>query len=349
MLTDPLADFHEGDSVLVGGVLLGRLRFKGTVAFAPGFWAGVELDKADGDMSGEREGVSYFHCKPKHGVLVPGSEISPVEEVNEARDGAQSRVGMFEDAVSLDNSFTDQDDVSSATEGAEPVKTTVSAVVRKVLDGEDEGEKMPVSSTASQRERENFDILADSITEDMTQSLMHESIERITCIASRQSAPAKVPPATLPKPVKSPPQTSPKPKWNGSIDIATSAMVGGLLDDALTKMIQIRRGQQENSVKEPYDAVLVNWFSDDSGVEASRDSSRDGALPASPDLELVPGGELKEFEDAKCVLSAQPLSSELFHRPKSPVPSDGLSSQEVGAVRSVWTHAGYMKILVTVE
>lgn len=86
-------------------------------------------------------------------------------------------------------------------------------------------------------------------------------------------------------------------------------------------------------MKKPHDAVQINGFDDDRGEEASGDSIRDETLPAvSLDVQLGPGGELKEFEDEKCILSTQPSSSKLFHRPTSTVPWDGLSSQEVGAV-----------------
>ncbi|PVD22237.1 hypothetical protein C0Q70_18044 [Pomacea canaliculata] len=101
------------------------------------------------------------------------------------------------------------------------------------------------------------------------------------------------------------------------------------LDDVLTQMIQTCRGQLGGSVKKPHDAVQVNGFDDDRGEEASRDSIRDGVLPAaSLDVQLGPGGELKEFEDDQCMLSTQPSSSKLSHRPTSPLPWDGLSSQE---------------------
>jgi hypothetical protein len=52
---------HVGDKVYVDsakGVLTGRVRFLGNTDFAPGYWAGLELDepmgKNDGSVAGKR-------------------------------------------------------------------------------------------------------------------------------------------------------------------------------------------------------------------------------------------------------------------------------------------------------
>lgn len=56
-----------GDRVLVNsskGMLAGRLRFLGHTDFAPGYWAGVELDepvgKNDGTVAGKRWVYQFF-------------------------------------------------------------------------------------------------------------------------------------------------------------------------------------------------------------------------------------------------------------------------------------------------
>jgi dynactin complex subunit len=63
---------------MVGGSKLGTLHFCGTTDFAPGIWAGVELDLTEGKHDGTVEGVSYFLCKPDTGVFVQPNKISKV-------------------------------------------------------------------------------------------------------------------------------------------------------------------------------------------------------------------------------------------------------------------------------
>lgn len=79
-VADELHDFHIGDRVLIGNVQPGTLRFKGVTSFAKGFWAGVELDKAEGNNNGTYDGIVYFVCKEKHGIFAPPQKISHIPE-----------------------------------------------------------------------------------------------------------------------------------------------------------------------------------------------------------------------------------------------------------------------------
>ncbi|XP_027468507.2 centrosome-associated protein 350 isoform X4 [Zalophus californianus] len=79
-VADELRDFHIGDRVLIGNVQPGTLRFKGVTSFAKGFWAGVELDKAEGNNNGTYDGIVYFVCKEKHGIFAPPQKISHIPE-----------------------------------------------------------------------------------------------------------------------------------------------------------------------------------------------------------------------------------------------------------------------------
>ncbi|XP_035870903.1 centrosome-associated protein 350 isoform X2 [Phyllostomus discolor] len=79
-VADELLDFHIGDRVLIGNVQPGTLRFKGTTRFAKGFWAGVELDKPEGNNNGTYDGVAYFVCEEKHGIFAPPQKISHIPE-----------------------------------------------------------------------------------------------------------------------------------------------------------------------------------------------------------------------------------------------------------------------------
>lgn len=75
-ISDPLAEFRLGDRVLVSGVQPGTLRFKGETLFADGVWAGVELDKAEGNNDGSLGGNRYFVCSPLHGIFAPPQKIA---------------------------------------------------------------------------------------------------------------------------------------------------------------------------------------------------------------------------------------------------------------------------------
>ncbi|XP_063154531.1 centrosome-associated protein 350 isoform X2 [Candoia aspera] len=75
-----LLGFSIGDRVLVSNVQPGTLRFKGLANFAKGFWAGVELDKPEGNNDGSYNGIQYFACKEKHGIFAPPQKISLISE-----------------------------------------------------------------------------------------------------------------------------------------------------------------------------------------------------------------------------------------------------------------------------
>lgn len=73
--TSEQTEFQPGDRVLVVGQRLGTVRFYGKTNFAPGYWCGIELDKAHGKNDGSISGVQYFTCPPKHGVFAPPSRV----------------------------------------------------------------------------------------------------------------------------------------------------------------------------------------------------------------------------------------------------------------------------------
>ncbi|NWR22434.1 CE350 protein, partial [Emberiza fucata] len=77
---DSLSNFNIGDRVLVSKVQPGTLRFKGLTKFAKGFWAGVELDKPEGNNNGTYDDIKYFDCREKHGIFAPPQKISHITE-----------------------------------------------------------------------------------------------------------------------------------------------------------------------------------------------------------------------------------------------------------------------------
>ncbi|XP_051492632.1 coiled-coil domain-containing protein 187 [Apus apus] len=80
---DLLLSFEIGDRVLVKQTQLGTLKFKGRTCFDSGHWAGVALDKAEGDNAGTYKGVKYFECAQHCGIFVRPEEISHLLEAND--------------------------------------------------------------------------------------------------------------------------------------------------------------------------------------------------------------------------------------------------------------------------
>ena len=70
------ATFVVGDRVWVGGSKPGTVRYIGETKFAPGEWAGVELDAALGKNDGTVGGEQYFSCPPMHGVFSRCNRLS---------------------------------------------------------------------------------------------------------------------------------------------------------------------------------------------------------------------------------------------------------------------------------
>jgi len=64
--------FHKGEHValLPTKQARGVVRFTGETKFSAGEWIGVELDSEIGKNDGSVNGLSYFRCKPYHGIFV---------------------------------------------------------------------------------------------------------------------------------------------------------------------------------------------------------------------------------------------------------------------------------------
>ncbi|NWH26267.1 CE350 protein, partial [Grus americana] len=98
--TDSLPNFNIGDRVLVSKVQPGTLRFKGLTKFAKGFWAGVELDKPEGNNNGTYDGIQYFDCKEKHGIFAPPQKISHIaESIDRHLDTNKDEDSFFDDRL----------------------------------------------------------------------------------------------------------------------------------------------------------------------------------------------------------------------------------------------------------
>ncbi|XP_041369812.1 centrosome-associated protein 350-like [Gigantopelta aegis] len=190
LLTDPLADFAIEDRVLVWGQKCGRLLFKGKVDFAPGIWAGVELDGEEGDTDGSKDGVQYFSCKPQHGVLVPGSDISHLLQGNDDKHIDNVSVKSLDDSVTDISAATDSD-LDRVIEGAAKNVELFDSTVNDLS---------PEKQKTKQDEIARKYNIAENITNELTESLLNECFETFGKINEKVSPVKKVPPPTLPKP-----------------------------------------------------------------------------------------------------------------------------------------------------
>ncbi|XP_059615560.1 kinesin-like protein KIF13B isoform X7 [Phlebotomus argentipes] len=76
------ADGNVPDWVVVGESVLirpyntsGVISFVGGTHFQGGTWVGVELDTPTGKNDGTVQGITYFTCKPKHGIFVRADKL----------------------------------------------------------------------------------------------------------------------------------------------------------------------------------------------------------------------------------------------------------------------------------
>uniref|UniRef100_A0A8C9G6V8 CAP-Gly domain-containing protein n=1 Tax=Pavo cristatus TaxID=9049 RepID=A0A8C9G6V8_PAVCR len=113
---DSLPNFSIGDRVLVSKVQPGTLRFKGVTKFARGFWAGVELDKPEGNNNGTYDGIKYFDCKEKHGIFAPPQKISHItESIDSLVDACEYEDSFFDDRLEKKHKDEQKDKGTSKT------------------------------------------------------------------------------------------------------------------------------------------------------------------------------------------------------------------------------------------
>uniref|UniRef100_A0A8C9G4Y9 CAP-Gly domain-containing protein n=1 Tax=Pavo cristatus TaxID=9049 RepID=A0A8C9G4Y9_PAVCR len=94
----------------------GTLRFKGVTKFARGFWAGVELDKPEGNNNGTYDGIKYFDCKEKHGIFAPPQKISHItESIDSLVDACEYEDSFFDDRLEKKHKDEQKDKGTSKT------------------------------------------------------------------------------------------------------------------------------------------------------------------------------------------------------------------------------------------
>lgn len=305
---EPMSEFNIGDHVSVTGVngerVKGTLLFRGNVKFAPGIWAGVELDRPEGRHNGLEDGERYFTCKDKHGLIVPGHDVRPAME-------------SIAEEINLGDSMS-----SVNTDDAE-LQDLIDKAARNVE-----------SFDLATNDEDHRNILADRITDDLLQSVLKQDLSTIGNIASKQADRRKGPPVA-PKPTRkslelevdvevvSPreePQDIvspvervvdvPEQRNQGCVNETTDSTVTNLMNDAIEHMLEIRQKSRQAKVK----AEVIE-------PEAELEEEEGEESLASPTEEIQE--VIDKNDDDADLLVDYPF------RPGSPIP--GLQSQKVSS------------------
>ncbi|KAM6327445.1 centrosome-associated protein 350 isoform 2-T3 [Podargus strigoides] len=162
--TDSLPNFNIGDRVLVSKVQPGTLRFKGLTKFAKGFWAGVELDKPEGNNNGTYDGIKYFDCKEKHGIFAPPQKISHItESIDKHLDTNKDEDSFFDDRLERQHK-AEQKDRGSSKPGKEDESQSRDAT-ENYSQGKGPADTVVSEASAGKRVDEESSSKANSIKE----------------------------------------------------------------------------------------------------------------------------------------------------------------------------------------
>ncbi|NXX48995.1 CE350 protein, partial [Tricholaema leucomelas] len=174
---DSMPDFTVGDRVLVSEVQPGTLRFKGLTKFAKGFWAGVELDKPEGNNNGTYDGIRYFDCKEKHGIFAPPQKISHLtESIGNYLDTTKDKDSFLSDRPEKQRKAEQKDRQSSkpgkedesqsreSTDSCSQANASVDTVVSEA--SSKEGMDVQMSSKASSRKE--ISLSAESLAQEQS-------------------------------------------------------------------------------------------------------------------------------------------------------------------------------------
>lgn len=73
-----MGDLSPGQLISLPDGRRAIIRFVGTTHFAPGEWAGVELDNPTGKNDGAVQGERYFECEPGFGMFIRPSAVASI-------------------------------------------------------------------------------------------------------------------------------------------------------------------------------------------------------------------------------------------------------------------------------
>ncbi|NWR84472.1 CE350 protein, partial [Furnarius figulus] len=196
---DSLSNFNIGDRVLVSKVQPGTLRFKGLTKFAKGFWAGVELDKPEGNNNGTYDGIKYFDCKEKHGIFAPPQKISHItESIGSHLDTDKDEDSFFDDRLEKQHKAEqkdrgipkpgkeDESQSRNATENYSQDKAPADTAVSEASAEERVDEKLPskansikeisVATGSLAQEQSVVDYLKDAVKEEANHTPLGSSV-----------------------------------------------------------------------------------------------------------------------------------------------------------------------------
>uniref|UniRef100_A0A8C3T7L3 Centrosomal protein 350 n=1 Tax=Chelydra serpentina TaxID=8475 RepID=A0A8C3T7L3_CHESE len=197
-----LVNFNIGDRILVSNIQPGTLRFKGLTSFAKGFWAGVELDKPEGNNNGTYDGIKYFDCKEKHGIFAPPEKISHISEsfdiyidMNEDEDSFfDDRLGQHhkseqkhkescKDEESKRRGATEKSSQDKAPPGMTALETSVGQKVDDYSSSEVNHIKEVFTAIRPlAKEQSVVDCLKDAVKDETVHALSVSTIENVTTV-----------------------------------------------------------------------------------------------------------------------------------------------------------------------
>ncbi|KAL3872014.1 hypothetical protein ACJMK2_039985, partial [Sinanodonta woodiana] len=312
---DALEEFQIGDRVMVTGPHRtrkpGTLLFKGHVNFAPGIWAGVELDEPDGQHDGMQDRKRYFNCRPKHGLIVPGDDVTEVplemtpEVIQNLRASVESAAG---------SEMSDSELNQMISEADQNVQLFELEMEKEQFHRQDK-RTSPVKDKDMARKEE----LADRITDKLLESVIKEDLSAIGEIKSKQAKMKKIPPEVPPKPKMKPQVNKSGEVMNGNIeetllddpkarkaDAAANRVVKNLLNDAISHMLTIKSKRVLRETEE---------FKERETEEVQERETEEVRESGYADEELV-----QSPEELEHVLGKEDKAPHTPPRPGSPVP-----------------------------
>ncbi|XP_064650175.1 centrosome-associated protein 350-like isoform X3 [Lineus longissimus] len=281
---DPLAHINIGDSVIVAGIERGTLKFKGLTMFAPGHWAGVELEIAEGTNDGSKDGVRYFDCKPKHGLFAPPDKVTYEPEVQKEQEDAPSDTSdhtlteepidipsvseksekiteegkpLFSPRSVLDDSTTD----ISISSDLERAITSAQAAVEGFGDGQKVPEK--VVETEGRKPKKDMNKIVDSITDNLTEMVVKDSVLVMGDIVAKSPSkmldekPGEEPKVAAPAAEKKSHEVTPAENKEevpeNNVNNAADTATRNMLNDAISHMLTVRQNQISRSSESSQD------------------------------------------------------------------------------------------------
>ncbi|KAH8871857.1 CAP-Gly domain-containing linker protein 3 [Schistosoma japonicum] len=142
--------FQIGDHVQVSGGRVGILKYLGPTEFAPGEWAGIELNEPIGKNDGSVAGVRYFTCKPNHGLFAAVSKVVHVGSKDAIRTSAFDGSKNSQTRRSQESLLSYTSNLSSVSRSYRPNQGTNGLPSRNSITGN----RRPISSMNTPNHRE---------------------------------------------------------------------------------------------------------------------------------------------------------------------------------------------------